>query len=75
MGNNIFRPNILGALRAYKGIDQEALANDTGLSRPTIQRLESGKTKTPTLDTMQKLADYFGVNTNVFHSDQTLSLK
>lgn len=43
------------ALRAKRGMTQEALAEKTGLTRVHIARLETGN-HDPTLSTLQKLA-------------------
>lgn len=64
-----FRNRKLAALRAFKGILQESLSYETGISRPTLQKLESGKTKFPSMKTVQSLAQYFKVPVSVFFSD------
>ncbi len=74
MKKELFKPHKLAALRAYKGLDQEALAKQTGLSRPTIQRLETGRAKRPNLDTLQALAEFFQVPVSVFLSDEAIHL-
>lgn len=47
--------NVLRRLRREKGLSQEALAFDSGLSRTYIAYLESGKYK-PTLYSLVRLA-------------------
>jgi transcriptional regulator with XRE-family HTH domain len=42
-------------LRKKAGLTQEGLANKAGLSQQVVQQIESGKTKNPTYETMQKL--------------------
>jgi transcriptional regulator with XRE-family HTH domain len=48
-------PNQIKSLRTAKGYSQEHLAEQTGLSLRTIQRIESGETE-PRGDTLQRLA-------------------
>ena len=47
-------------LRNRKGFSQEVLAEDSGLSLRTIQRIENGET-TPRGDTLQRIAKGLGV--------------
>ncbi|MBN2348102.1 MAG: helix-turn-helix domain-containing protein [Bacteroidales bacterium] len=47
-------------LRKRKGFSQEKLAEDTGLSLSTIQRIENGETE-PRGHTLQRLAASFGI--------------
>lgn len=48
-------------LRKQNGRSQEALANDSGLSLRTIQRIENGETN-PTGDTLKRLSNALNVN-------------
>src|SRR6056297_1614997 len=48
-------------LRKEKDIYQKELAQNIGVSRSTITLYESGSRK-PNLETLEKLADYFGVS-------------
>ncbi len=48
-------------LRNRKGISQEALAEESGLSLRTIQRIENGETN-PTGDTLKRLSSALNVN-------------
>jgi len=41
------------------GLSQSDLARKTGLTRQAINHLLNGKSKTPSIDTMKKLADAF----------------
>ena len=45
-------------LRAVKGVTQEQLAEDLGVTRQTIHAVESGKYN-PSIDLAFKLAHYF----------------
>ncbi|MEQ9378105.1 MAG: helix-turn-helix domain-containing protein [Imperialibacter sp.] len=47
--------------RTRKGMSQEALAEEAGLSHRTVQRIENGESK-PTGDTLQRLAAPLGLN-------------
>ncbi len=47
-------------LRNRRGISQELLAEDSGLSLRTIQRIENGETE-PRGDTLKRLADTLNV--------------
>lgn len=53
--------NRLQLLRKQKGLSQEALADDSGLSVRTIQRIETG-VSTPRVYTLKVLADALGVS-------------
>jgi len=50
--------NTLKVLRAVKGVTQEQLATDLGVTRQTIHAVESGKYN-PSIDLAFKLARYF----------------
>jgi len=50
--------NTLKVLRAVKGVTQEQLAVDLGVTRQTIHAVESGKYN-PSIDLAFKLAHYF----------------
>lgn len=47
--------------RKQKGWSQQKLAEETGLSFNAITKIEQGLAKHPTLKTLIKLADVFGV--------------
>lgn len=47
-------------LRKERGLSQEELANEVGVSRQAVQKWESGAAQ-PTLDKLTVLAQYFGV--------------
>jgi len=50
-------------LRLQNGFSQEGLAEKSGLSLRTVQRIESGETE-PREDSLKKLADVLGENTD-----------
>lgn len=49
-------------LRERKGLSQEVVARDLGISRNKLQALESGKTVNPTAVDMVQFSDYFKVS-------------
>ena len=51
----------LKALRHQKGMSQEILAEESGLSLRTIQRIENSETN-PTVDSLKRLANSLNVN-------------
>jgi transcriptional regulator with XRE-family HTH domain len=53
---------ILKVLRKNKGWSQQKLAEKAGLSYVTITKIEQGRAKEPTIQTMVKLADALGVS-------------
>jgi transcriptional regulator with XRE-family HTH domain len=53
--------DIIKNLRIDHGITQEELASIMDLSRPTITKYETNE-RVPDLDTITRLADYFGVS-------------
>lgn len=56
-----FRPDVLKALRAEKGIKtQKDLAAQSGVPLDTIKRIESGQFK-PSYETMLQLGSFFGL--------------
>lgn len=48
--------------RRQKGLTHQKLAEKTGLSFNTITKIEQGIGKSPTLDTLNKLADALNVS-------------
>jgi len=52
----------LKELRSEKGWTQQKLAEKTGLSFNAITKIEQGLAKHPTLKTLIKIADAFGVS-------------
>ncbi|MFC6282457.1 MULTISPECIES: helix-turn-helix domain-containing protein [Polaromonas] len=60
----------LRALRQEMGISQEAFANQTGIARSYMSKLEVGEAN-PSLDAIQQLADAFGVRVEeLFRADK-----
>ncbi len=53
--------NRLRVLRAEKAISQQALADEVGISRQTVNSIERGKFN-PSVATALKMARYFGVS-------------
>ena len=57
-------------LRAVKGVTQEQLAEDLGVTRQTIHAVESGKYN-PSIDLAFKLAHYFDTTIEeIFHYEE-----
>ncbi|MCH5200419.1 MAG: helix-turn-helix transcriptional regulator [Oscillospiraceae bacterium] len=54
-------PERIQELRKQKGISQEELANELGISRQAVSKWESGQSF-PELDNIIALSDYFGVS-------------
>ena len=75
MKHDTFKHKKLAALRAFHGMDQQTLADKAGLSRPTIQRLETGRTNNPSLETLQAIAEVFGYPAAVFFTDEAIHLQ
>lgn len=51
----------LRELRKAKGVTQREAALQTGLTEQTIYNIEKGVNTNPTLATIQKIANYYGV--------------
>lgn len=51
----------LRALRAYRGVSQDAAAEGIGISSSMLQFYEAGKS-IPSYETAWKIADYYGVS-------------
>jgi len=49
-------------LRINKGISQNELSLETGINRVTINKVESGKNKNPSFETMVTWCQYFDVS-------------
>ena len=52
----------LRKLRKQKKLSQEKLARLVDISYNTISKIEAGKAKNPTFETLSKLADVFSVS-------------
>lgn len=56
-------------IRKNEGITLEILANESGISKSTVQRIESGAVS-PTMEKMEKLAKALGVKiSDLFESE------
>ena len=53
----------LVSLRKERGLSQQQVAEDTGLSRSAIGMYETGK-REPDMETLKKFTDYFHVDMN-----------
>ena len=60
-GKSMNVPERIQELRKQKGISQEELANELGVSRQAVSKWESGQSF-PELDNIVALSDYFGVS-------------
>ena len=80
--NALFNSQLLAELRIYKGFTQRAFANEAGISRSQLNRIEAGDV-VPTLPSIIKITEHLGVaisalvNTNLnspgvhfFHSGE-----
>jgi len=54
-----------------QGVSGARLCADVGLSRGILTELKSGRTKTLSVPTMQKIAQYFGVPLEYLLSDES----
>ena len=52
----------LRKLRGVKGLSQEKLARLADVANNTIIKIEAGKNKNPTLETLRKIAKALGVS-------------
>jgi transcriptional regulator with XRE-family HTH domain len=52
----------LKKLRKQKRLSQEKLARLVDVSYNTISKIEAGKAKNPTFETLSKLSDVFGIS-------------
>lgn len=48
-------------LRRRKGVTQREVAESTGLTKETVDALENGRSSNPTLETLKRLAECYGV--------------
>ncbi len=55
-----------------KGIRPSVLCRETGIQRSVISDLKSGRTKTLSTPTLNKVANYFGVSLGYFDSDDEI---
>ncbi len=59
----------LRELREAKGLTRKQVEYDTGVSREAIANIEYGRTKNPSISTVAKLAEFFGVPVENLLSD------
>ena len=64
-----FQKRLYG-LRKQKGLSQDELGGELGVSRQTISKWESGET-TPEMEKLVKISDYFGVSLDSLVKDTT----
>lgn len=62
----------IAELRAVKGWTQEQLAETAGVSRVTVVRIESGRSRRVDLDVLEKLADALGVDPGYLVAKSTI---
>lgn len=55
--------NVFKSLRIREGLSQEEIANKLGVGRSAVGNWEQG-TRTPELETLEVIADYFNVDLN-----------
>lgn len=56
--------DVLRQLREKRGLSQDELAKQTGLSKSTISMYENGKREPQKLEILEALADFFNVDMN-----------
>ena len=61
MGNSIHIAESLESMRRARGLTQQQLARETGISQQNLSRWETG-THIPNLADCIRLADFFGVS-------------
>ena len=69
MAKERFIPERIKILRESKGISQDTLGEAVGCSRQAIQQFEAGQ-KTPRIDTLQKIAEYFDARVGFFFLEE-----
>ena len=65
-------PDRIRLLREQKGWSQNRLAKETGISQPTIWRLERGEIERPNVEYLRLVADAFGVTIDSLVRDETV---
>lgn len=66
--------DIILKLRTEKGLSQEALASELGMSKSTVAMWETGK-RFPSPDVYETLADYFNVDMDYIYGRTNLRQK
>lgn len=49
-------------LMSERGIQQSDIVRATGIEKSTLSRILKGETRSPSIHTCKKFADYFGMN-------------
>lgn len=58
----------IDALCREKGVKPARLAKEAGVPKSTLNEIKQGRTKTPSTQTLSKIAAYFGVSLDYFDS-------
>ena len=66
-----FMYNLIEELCYKKGINVTTLCRDCAIPRSTLTDYKKGRVKSLSLDTVTKIADYFGVEVSCLQSDDT----
>lgn len=74
MDNKIMRGNILRELRESRKLNQADVAAAIGVSQPSYQTYETGRTE-PKFDVLCAIADFFGVSTDYLLGRRTADKK
>ena len=73
----------LATIRAFRNKKQEAVADETEISRATLSKIETGQYEALTLDILVVLCNYYGTSlaevfelglTNVYHNSQPITV-
>lgn len=63
------RFQVINDRKRQLGLTNAAIAEKTGITLSTLDKITSGANQNPTLDTLQKIADVIGVNLDDFRDD------
>lgn len=64
--------DVYNALLAHLEVKTADVHRSTGISQPTLSRIESGKTITPDMSIQKKLASYFGVSISQLNGEEPI---
>lgn len=68
--------NILKSIRYEKGLSQEQVAKACGISRATVNKIESKRSGNISVDTLEKICEFYGKSiTDVLEVDGMLTFK
>jgi transcriptional regulator with XRE-family HTH domain len=70
----MFNRENIEKLMNEKGWTRYRLAKESNLGQSTVHEIMSGKKKTPTSTTLQKLANALGVSVNAFFDDEVTEI-